>query len=85
MNKQHRIEKIQKEIIKVAIIDAPASLMIGVGLYAKFIEGELFLDLLNVPLVVNALLTFGGCITLWVAYKLLTLSREKAELQRRAD
>ncbi len=85
MNKQRRIEQIDKQIIKLGIIDAPASVMLGLGLYATFTEGELFLDILNNELLVTGLLGVGGGIMFLVLIKLASLSLEKSKLKKAND
>ncbi len=77
-----RMKEIDKEILKVNIIDVPGSILVGLGLYAKFVaEGDAFLPILNNQSVVYALLATGGAIMLWGGYKTFTLARERARLQ----
>jgi threonine/homoserine/homoserine lactone efflux protein len=80
---ENRVKEIEKEIIKVSLIDAPGSIMVGLGVYAKFAaNGDAFHPLLNNPDVVTLLLVAGGSIMVWGAYKMVTLGREKSSLQR---
>ncbi len=82
IDKEQRIREIDKEIKKVGIIDAPGSIMVGLGLYAKLAaNGDAFLPILNDQSFVNMILVFGGAIMLWGAYKTFTLVRERARLQ----
>ncbi len=56
--------------------------MLGLGLYAKFAaNGEAFVPILNNEAVVNFMLLVGAGIMAWGAYKIVTLSREKARLK----
>ena len=48
MNKEQRLKEIDREIVKVGIIDAPGTILVGLGLYGKFAaRGEAFHPLLN--------------------------------------
>lgn len=86
MNPQDRIKAIEKEIVKVGVIDAPGSIMVGLGLYAKFAaKGDAFHPILNNQRVVDLLLTVGALIMIWGSYKVITLAREKSELQKKQN
>jgi len=83
MNNQQRIKTIEKETIKTAILESPGTLMVGLGLYAKFAaNGDAFLPILNDDSVVNGMLFIGAAIMLWGSYKIFTLGREKAQILR---
>lgn len=83
---EQRLKDIDKELIKVSIIDAPGSIMLGLGLYVKFAaDGEAFLPILNNESVVNFMLVAGAAIMIWGAYKIVTLGREKAKLKNEAS
>jgi hypothetical protein len=82
-DKEQRIKEIDKQIAKVGIIDAPGSIMVGLGLYAKFIaNGDAFLPILNDQSFVNMILVFGAAIMIWGAYRTFTLVRERARIQK---
>jgi hypothetical protein len=84
MNPEDRIKKIEKEITKVSIIDSPGSIMVGLGLYAKFsANGDAFHPILNNESIVNVMLTLGAAIMVWGGYKIFTLTREKASLKNK--
>ena len=36
INPEERLKEIQKEITKVVMLESPGTIMVGVGLYAKF-------------------------------------------------
>ncbi len=83
-NKEQRIKEIDKEIAKVGIIDAPGTIMFGLGLYAKFApEGNAFLPILNNQTIVNAMLALGSVIMIWGVYKTYTLVRERSQLSKK--
>lgn len=81
---EQRIAEIEKELLKVSIIDAPGVLMLGLGLYGKFgADGNAFHPLLNNPDVYHGLLVVGAAIAAWCAYKFIRLSKEKLALERK--
>lgn len=83
MNKEQRLKEIDREIVKVGIIDAPGTILVGLGLYGKFAApGEAFHPLLNDVSAVNLMLVVGGAIMIWGAYKVFSLSREKMRLNK---
>ena len=83
MSPEERIAEIDKEMIKVSLIDTPGSIMVGLGLYAKFgSNGDAFHPLLNNESFVNGMLAIGAGIVIWGGYKILTLGREKAKLKQ---
>ncbi len=75
-------EDIQKKIIFLIVLDLPASIMIGLGLYGKFAaNGDAFHPLLNDASVVNALLTVGVVLMGFCAYKVLSLIKQRNQLE----
>jgi hypothetical protein len=82
MDKEQQLKEVDKEIIKIGIIDAPGTIMLGLGLYAKFAaNGNAFHPILNNHTVVNALIFAGAAIMVWGAFKLTTLSLKKAKIR----
>jgi len=80
---EDRIKAIDKEFLKVVVIDAPASMLVAIGLYAKFAaDGDAFLPFLNNQNNVNIILGLGVGISAWCVYKIMTLGREKAALKK---
>jgi threonine/homoserine/homoserine lactone efflux protein len=79
---EERIKDVEKDITTVSLIDAPATIMVGLGLYAKFsTNGDAFHPLLNNEFAINTLLVLGGTVMIWVGYKIFTLGRKKAMLK----
>ena len=79
---EQRLKDIDKELIKVSIIDAPGTIMLGLGLYAKFAaNGGAFVPILNNESVVNFMLVAGAGIMIWGAFKMVSLGREKARIK----
>ncbi|WP_333606711.1 hypothetical protein [Arsukibacterium sp.] len=82
--KQHekRLKEIEKEFIKVALIDAPGTILFGLGLYGKFAaDGDAFIPMLNNQQLVNAFLLLGAAIMAWGAFMMIKLAKEKSRLQ----
>lgn len=84
MKPEERIKQIDKKIIKVSIIDAPGTMMLGLGLFAKFKgnPADLYPALGN-PTVVNFMIVIGAVIMIWGGFKVFTLSKEKSQLKKR--
>jgi hydroxymethylglutaryl-CoA reductase len=82
MNNEQQIKDIDRQILKVSIMDAPGSILFGLGLYGKFaVNGDAFIPMLNEASIVNSCLAAGAAIMAWGGYKILTLSREKSQLK----
>ncbi len=83
MNKQRRLKEIEKEFVKIGIIDAPGAILVGLGLYAKFTDKkDLFLAILQNDRVVNAMLAVGGMIMIWSVINLIRLAIERQKLDK---
>ncbi|MEM9603489.1 MAG: hypothetical protein AAGA11_11545 [Pseudomonadota bacterium] len=77
-----RMKAIDKDIVKVAMLDAPGTALVGLGLYAKFAaNGDAFLPFLNDSGIVNLMLVAGVGIMLWGARKVFLLISEKQRLK----
>ncbi len=85
MESGKRIKEIERRIMLVGIIDAPGTIMVGLGLYGKFVaNGDPFLPFLGNELVVNGMLGIGALIMGWGGFQVFKLSRQKACLLREA-
>mgnify|MGYP005839283601 FL=1 len=83
--KQQRIKDIDKQVIKISLIEAPGSILFGVGLYSKFVGTDAaILPFLQDRAVVNSIIVIGAAIMLWGTYKILMLKLEKSRLQKAA-
>ena len=86
MNPEQRIKEIQKEMVKVSVLESPGAFMLALGLYGKFFsEGDAFLPILNNETVVNVLLGLGVAIMLWGATRIMSLVREGARLNEEKE
>ena len=76
--------ELDKEIIKTSVIDSIGTMLFGLGLYAKFADdaGALY-PLLDNQTAVNVMLVVGAVIMIMSAYKVITLSKEKAKLKNK--
>ncbi len=83
---EQRIKEIDKEIVRVSILESPGAIVVGLALYAIFAaNGDAFLPVLNNLTVVYLLLAIGAAIMIWGASKILRLSLEKARLQKEKE
>ena len=81
-SKMITVEEFNKKVTTIAIIDMPASVMIGLGLYGKFAaDGDAFHPLLNDAVIINSLLILGGVIMSFCACKLVLLTIQKNKLK----
>jgi hypothetical protein len=83
---EQRIKEIDKEIVKVGIMDSPGAVLLGLALYAIFAaDGDAFLPILNNQTVVYGMLVVGGAIMLWGFFKTLSLARERSRLHKEQE
>lgn len=83
---EERISKIDRDIVMTGVIDAPGSILVGLGLYAKFAaNGNAFHPLLNNQDLVNLMLAIGGAILIWGGVRSVLLVLEKGRLKRHFD
>ena len=81
-HKALELKSLQKEIIRVAIIDALGTLLMGLAIYAKFASnGEPFHPILNDESVIMGMFIAGGAIMLWGVSRVIAISRRRKELQ----
>ena len=85
METDQKIRELDKAITKVALMESPGTIILGLALYAKFAaEGDAFHPLLNNPIVVDSMLGVGALIMIWGGYKIFTLNKAKAKLLNNA-
>ena len=78
-----RLAQLNKEVMKVNLIDAPASVMVALGLYAKFAaKGHAFLPILDKPHFADYLIIAGLPVMVWCGIRIFKLSRERATLMK---
>lgn len=84
MTNQHsdEIKALQREMIKVSILEAPGSVLLGLGLYARFgADGEPFLPILADESVVMGMLVAGGAIVLWGSLRFVMIGKRRKALE----
>ncbi|WP_394129374.1 hypothetical protein [Shewanella maritima] len=85
-NVQSRIDQINKQMVLVAVMEAPGSLLFGLALYGTFVGfGDGFLPFLQNPMLINAMFGFGGVIMGWGMYKTIRLAAEKKRILSEAE
>ena len=82
MNKEQRIREIEKEFIKLGLIDAVPMIMIGLGLHAKFANGgEPVFEFLRDDAIVNSMFVVAVPIVLWCMYRAVKLGAERKRIE----
>ncbi len=85
LSEDKEIEEIQRKIKITGIIETPGSMMLGLGLYAKFgANGDPFHPILKNETLVILLLAVGTAIMTWGACRIFILSRQKSKLACKA-
>lgn len=83
LDAEAELEVLDKRMVQVAIVDAPGSIALGLGLFAKFGDRPAELHpLLGNPDVATGLLALGGVIIAWSAMQIISIARRRRELQR---
>ena len=81
--KQQQIKDITRKIVKVQILGAPGTILLGLALYAIFgANGDAFHPLLNDMDVVYSILIIGIVIMAWEFMTFISLIRKRAELTK---
>ncbi len=80
MNKEEELKKVQKDIILIQLITAPANIAIGLGLYGVFAvtDNNAFISILN-----NIEFCYG-LIVVGVVIEILAFKKLRPLLQRQA-
>lgn len=83
MQREQRIKQIEKEFIKLGIIDAIPIAMIVLGLHAKFSEkDQLLFEFLKDDVIVNSMFVIAVPVTLWVMYRSAVLSFKRSRIEK---
>lgn len=83
MQREARIKQIEKEFIKLGVIDAIPMVMIALGLHAKFSEkDQLVFDFLKDDAVVNSMFVIAVPVVLWVMYRSVKLAIERSRIEK---
>ena len=79
---KEEIKQIQKKLYILIIIDAPAIMLVGLGLAAVLsANGNAFPDLLNNKKIAYGVIVVGGVVMAWCASKIVPLLKRKMQLE----
>lgn len=86
MDKEGRLNAINKQQRTISLIESPFQVMLGLGLYAKFAaNGDAFHPLLNDEDIVNTLLFLGASAVILGSLKIAFLVKTRIRLQNESD
>ncbi|WP_406666708.1 hypothetical protein [Gallaecimonas sp. GXIMD1310] len=86
MNNEKRIKEIEKEFIKLGLIDVIPMIMIGLGLHAKFDKGNKpIFEFLKNETIVNGMFIIAVPIVLWCMIKAIKLASERKRIEANAN
>lgn len=82
-DKEQQLNRLKSKMIKVQVIEAPGSILFGLGVYGKFVaNGEAFIPFLNDSSNVNACLILGGALMAWGMYQIFKTGVQIKQLQK---
>ena len=80
---EEEIKQLDKKLIMLNIIDAPAMILIGLGIFGKFgANPEGLHPLLANSEVTTAMLVVGGMFAAWCGLQVFKVAQRRSELQR---
>ena len=80
---KEEIKQIQRKLFILIIIDAPAIILVGLGLAAVLsASGNAFPDLLNNKNIAYGAIVVGGAVMAWCASKIVPLLKRKMQLEK---
>ncbi|WP_126456016.1 hypothetical protein [Sulfuriflexus mobilis] len=83
---EEQLKHIKSKIVKIQIIGAPGTILLGLGLYGMFgAQGNAFHPLLNDLNIVYGLLGVGATIALWQLFTLIPLWRKQSRLVKESS
>ena len=76
--KQLSAAEINRKMILVQVVSAPATIMVGLAVYGLFgANGDAFWEPLNNPTVTWNMLGIGGMVMAWESFQIVKLARLK--------
>ena len=80
---EEKLKELDRKMVRVGIIDTPGFIALGLGLYAKFgaEPGDLH-PILENPTVSSGLLIGGAAIAAWGALQMVSIARQRSEIER---
>ena len=84
MTPQEQLKDIDKKIIFTQIVDTPGTILLGLGLYAKFkANGDPLFEFMKEDNIVLSMIVIGAAIVFWGMYQTIALAKKKTELRKR--
>lgn len=84
MNDQRaaEIKALEKEMIKVSILETPGTILLGLAMYAKFAaNGQPFHPILADESVLLGMFVAGGSIALWGGLRFMMIAKRRKALE----
>ncbi len=82
-NREEEISRLRNEARRIAILEAPGAIMVGLALFGIFNKGSQALHpLLDDPVVTTGMLIVGGVIMAWATWRVIPVTKRMAELRR---
>lgn len=79
---KEEIKQIQRKLFILIIIDAPAIMLVGLGLAAVLnTNGNAFPDLFNNKNIAYGAIVVGGAVMVWCGSKIVPLLKRKMQLE----
>jgi len=76
------IKALEKEMIKVSILETPGTILLGLAFYAKFAaNGKPFHPLLADESVLMGMFVAGGSIALWGGLRFMMIAKRRKALE----
>ena len=80
-SREEEMKQVRKDLLVLQIIDMPATVLVGLGLYAVFgANGNAFPEQLNNQNLAYGAIIVGGVVMVWCMIKMLPLLKRKAQL-----
>ena len=84
INPQEELQRLDKRLKMISVIDAPGAILVGLGLYGKFNkEGKAFHPLLDDSAITTGMLIVGGMIMAWGGLQILSIARRRQQIMQR--
>lgn len=82
---KNKLAEINKNLVKVQILDIPGPLLLGLAIYAKYGANDPFHPLLKNEFVLMIMFIIGGMISLWGILKATKLGKQKQKVLKGED
>ncbi len=76
---------VKKSMLMTQLIGVPGAVMLGLGIYGTFVDGEKFHPFLDNQMYCYGLLAAGLLISMWEGLRIITLSRRQQAVQSKLD